>query len=155
LIPSIFFGNLFNSISLVIKVISTVMLFNVFSYTTKNQEITKAVKVFGVPDLLILTVDISIKFVTIIGDVAINILNYLKIRSIGRNKKKRHSIQNILGFLFIKSRNYSEDIYSSMLCRGFNGHYRTRNKKNVMQKIDYVYIAVNALLLTGVFIWRH
>lgn len=156
LLPSILFlGNLVNGLSLIIKVVSTVMFFNIFSYTTKNQDITRTVKIIGIPDLLILTMDISIKFITIIGDVAINIFNSLKIRSIGINKYKTRSMQNIIGFLFIKSKRYSEDLYSSMICRGFSGYYvLRRNKKNITMA-DYLYIIANAFLITGVFIWKH
>lgn len=155
LLPSIFLGNLLNSSSLIIKVVSTVMFFNIFSYTTKNQDITRTVKMLGVPDLLILTVDISIKFITIIGDVAINVFNSLKIRSIGVNKNKIRSMQSIIGFLFIKSKNYSEDIYSSMLCRGFNGQYVFIRKRASITVIDYIYMVANVLLIIGVFVWKH
>ena len=53
LLPSELMGNALNSIIICLKVFSTVTIINIFAYTTKNQDITKSIRVFGVPAFFI------------------------------------------------------------------------------------------------------
>ena len=152
LTPSVLMGNFLNSLIICIKVVSTVMAVNIFAYTTKNQDVTRSIKTLRVPDILILVFDITIKYIVVVGDIAVNMLNSLKIRSIGKNNHKVASLGNIIGFLFIKSKKFSEDIYSSMLCRGFNGEYTIKENSGGFGFYDYIYIVVNTLLIAGVLI---
>ena len=88
-----------------------------------------------------------------VGEVAINMLYSLKSRSVGKNNKKIRSIYNIVGFLFIKSKKFSEDVYASMLCRGFDGTYRINSVHGKLGLNDYLYVLANIMVVTGLFIW--
>jgi cobalt/nickel transport system permease protein len=149
LLPSVMLGNMANSIVICIKVISTVMAVNIFAYTTKTHQITKTVKMLKIPDIFTLIVDMTIKYIVITGDIAVNMLYSLKMRSVGKNRRKITSLSGIIGFLFMKSKRFSEDVHSSMICRGFNGKYVTRDTDSRLGPYDYIYAVLNLLLIIG------
>ena len=149
LLPSAFFGNFANSLIIIIKVVSTVIAINIFAYTTETHQMTKAIKMLRVPDMFILIMDMTIKYIVIVGDIAVNMLHSLKMRSVGKNRRKVTSLSGIIGFLFMRSKKFSEDVHSSMLCRGFNGRYVAKGTNYELCLYDYFYAAANILLIIG------
>lgn len=128
LIPAVIMGNTYSSIMLTAKVLATVMAVNMLSHSTKWHDLTNALKTFYVPDIFILVLDITIKYIVLLGDFSLNMLYALKLRSVGRNKSKYTSISGIAGTLFIKSKEMAEDMYAAMECRGFTGEYKVNRK---------------------------
>lgn len=153
LIPSIIFGNYFNSILLSIKILGTVISINILSYTTKWYHITKSLKLFRVPDLFIFILELTIKYIYTLGGISISMLYALKLRSVGKNNKKYYSLSKTIGSLFLKSKDMSEEVYSAMICRGFTGEYTSYPKLNIC-KIDVIYIMVNVFVILSYFFVR-
>lgn len=142
LIPSMFYGNIYNSLLLFQKLIITVLLMNLLSHNTKWSEISKTLKLLFIPDIFIWIMDISIKYIILLGEHSINLLYALKLRAIGITSNKYSSLTGIMGNLFIKSYKMSEEMFHAMECRGFVGEYSTKvNLK--LKKIDYVYLGLN------------
>ena len=151
LIPSMFYGNIHNSLLLFQKLIITILLMNLLSHNTKWSEISKSLKLLFIPDIFIWIMDITIKYIVLLGEHSINLLNALKLRSIGITYNKYNSLTGIMGNLFIKSYKMSEEMFHAMECRGFVGEYTTKvNLK--LKKMDYVYLAIN-ILLVSLFIY--
>ncbi len=128
LLPSIFMGNINNSILIVIKTLTTITVVNITSSITKWNDITKTLKLFFIPDIFILVFDITIKYIVIFGEFSLNMLYALKLRSIGKNKNKNTSVSGIIGTMFIKSKEMAEEMYGAMECRGFTGEYKLHSK---------------------------
>jgi len=146
LIPSMFYGNIYNSILLFQKLIITIILMNLLSHNTKWSEISQSLKLLFIPDIFIWIMDITIKYIVLLGEHAINLLNALKLRSIGITSNKYKALTGIMGNLFIKSYKMSEEMFHAMECRGFVGEYIIKlNLK--LKKMDYVYLAMNILLV--------
>lgn len=151
LIPSMFYGNISNSLLIFQKLIITIILMNILSHNTKWNEVTKSLKLLFVPDIFIWIMDITIKYIVLLGEHSINLLYALKLRAIGITSNKYKSLTGIIGNLFIKSYRMSEEMFCAMECRGFVGEYTTKvNLKFI--KIDYAYLVIN-LLLVSVFIY--
>ena len=151
LIPSMFYGNIYNSLLLFQKLILTILIMNLLSHNTKWSEISKSLKLLFIPDIFIWIMDITIKYIVLLGEHSINLLFALKLRSIGTTSNKYNSLTGIMGNLFIKSYKMSEEMFHAMECRGFVGEYTTKvNLK--LKKIDYVYLAIN-ILLVSLFIY--
>ena len=146
LIPSMFYGNVYNSLLLFQKIIITIIMMNLLAHNTKWSEISKSLKLFHIPDIFIWIMDITIKYIVLLGEYSIDLLYALRLRSVGKTSSKYDSITGIIGNLFIKSYKMSEEMSQAMECRGFTGEYTTKVNFN-LKKIDYVYIIVNALLL--------
>ncbi|PYG84302.1 cobalt/nickel transport system permease protein [Ruminiclostridium sufflavum DSM 19573] len=146
LLPSAFLGNYYSIFMITPKVFATITAVNILSYSTSWNSITNALKVFFVPDIFILVLDITIKYIFLLGDFSLNMLYSLKLRSVGRNTSKYMSLSGIAGTMFIKSREMAEEMYSAMECRGFTGEYRAA-RKILFSLADIIYIIINILLI--------
>jgi cobalt/nickel transport system permease protein len=145
MLPSILLGNV-NGEILVIKVAAVIALVNILSHTEELYSIIAALKVFKIPDIFIFILDTSIKYIFILGEFSLNMLYALKKRSIGKLKNKYTSLSGIIGNLFLKSGEYSKDMYYAMELRGFDGTYLKSNKKR-LGKNDFIYIIVNVIII--------
>jgi cobalt/nickel transport system permease protein len=146
LMPAVFWGNYYSIIMITPKIFATVMAVNILSYSTPWNSITNALKTFFVPDIFILVLDITIKYIVLLGDFSLNMLYSLKLRSVGKNRNKYNSLSGIAGTMFIKSKEMAEDMYSAMECRGFTGEYQVI-KKIRFTSPDFIYIMINAIII--------
>ncbi|ELC8423031.1 MAG: energy-coupling factor transporter transmembrane protein EcfT [Clostridium perfringens] len=152
LAPSLLLGNSFiNCGKLTLKIFITILIVNIFSYTTKCSEAIKSLKVFAIPDIFIFVFDITIRYIYILGDFSLNMLYSLKLKSVGKNNKKRQSLSKIIGILFLKSNNMGDEMYSAMECRGFNGKFKSRHKVKLNLN-DYIYCAITCLMIGAFFV---
>lgn len=129
LVPSILMGNKNNSSIIVFKVLETVTLVSITSCTTRWNDITRVLKLFFIPDIFIFVLDMTMKYIVILGEFALNMLYSLKLRSIGKNKNKSTALSGIIGTMFLKSKEMAEEVYGAMECRGFTGEYKSNRKE--------------------------
>lgn len=123
LLPAALGGNTYSGIMITSKVFATITAVNILSHSTRWSSITSALKRFFVPDIFILVMDITIKYIVMLGDFMLNMLYALKLRSVGRNRSKYSSLSGIAGTMFIESKEMAENMYNAMECRGFTGEY--------------------------------
>jgi cobalt/nickel transport system permease protein len=142
LLPSVFWGNTYSAIMITSKVFATITAVNILSHSTRWNSITSALKWFFVPDIFIFVLDITIKYIVMLGDFALSMLYALKLRSVGKNRSKYTSLSGIGGSIFIKSKEMAEDMYNAMECRGFTGQYNVFSKFKLSVP-DFMYILVN------------
>ena len=128
LIPSALQGNRYSITMIPAKVFASIMAVNILSYSTRWDHIIASLKRFHFPDMFIFVFDITIKYIVMLGEFALQMLYALKLRSIGKNKSKYGSIAGVGGTLFLKSRAMSEEMYNAMECRGFDGEYHVTDK---------------------------
>ncbi len=146
LLPSLLFGYGNNILMILLKVVFSAAMANILACTTKWQELVRAVKAFHIPDMFIFVLDITIKYIVILSDLSLNMVYALKIKSVGRNKSKNTALTGILGTMFIKSKEFSEDMYSAMECRGFDGSY------NICEKFKFRLMDYMCLFFVIIFI---
>lgn len=142
MLPAFFLGNSYSSVMITSKVFATITAMGLLSYTAKWNAITEALKRFHVPDIFILILDITIKYMYMLGEFSLNMLYALKLRSVGKNNNKYSSMAGIAGTMFLQSKEMAEDMYNAMECRGFSGEYHIYNKSK-LKLMDYLYIAIN------------
>jgi cobalt/nickel transport system permease protein len=95
-----------------------------FNHTTQWNHITTALRKLHVPGIFIFTLDITLKYIVLLGKLIIDILTALKLRSVGKNNKKYQSIGGVMGVTFIRGTEMSREMYEAMRCRGFTDDYR-------------------------------
>lgn len=142
LIPAILMGNIYNSLLILQKVLSTIVLMSILSHTTRWSDINKALKLMFIPDIIIWIMDITIKYIVLLAEYSIDLLFALKLRSVGSSKNKNKFISSIVGNVFLKSYKMSEEMSSAMECRGFVGEYSI-SKNLTFKKYDYIYVIIN------------
>ena len=127
LLPAIFLGSPHSMITISCKVFLSVSCVGILAASTEWNRITEGLGFFRVPDLFIFTLDITLKYIVILGDICLDMLNSLKLRSVGRNRDKKSAISGILGVTFLKSRQMAEEMHGAMTCRGFEGTYHKKH----------------------------
>jgi cobalt/nickel transport system permease protein len=146
MLPAVLWGNSYSCIMITSKVFATITVMGMLSRSTRWSAITAALKSFYVPDIFILVLDITIKYIFLLGDFTLNMLYALRLRSVGKNQSKFMSLAGIAGTMFLESRELAEDMYQAMECRGFTGEYHIHGKSG-LTVIDYLYIVMNIGLI--------
>ena len=85
-------------------------------------------RTFRIPSLFIFTLDITLKYISVLGEICVDILTSVGLRSVGKNPDKAKSFSGVLGITFLKSSEMAEEMYASMCCRGFTGEYQMGKK---------------------------
>jgi ABC-type cobalt transport system, permease component CbiQ and related transporters len=127
LLPAIFLGSPHSMVIISCKVFISVSCVGILAASTGWNRLTEGMGLFRVPDLFIFTLDITLKYIVILGDICLDMLNALKLRSVGRNHDKKSAISGILGVTFLKSRQMAEEMHGAMMCRGFEGTYHKKH----------------------------
>lgn len=146
LLPAVFLGSPHTMLTVSLKVFLSVGLLGLLAATTAWNKITEGLRFFLVPDIMIFTLDITLKFIVILGDICVDMLNALKLRSIGKNHDKSSSISGIIGFAFLKSRHMSDEMCGAMACRGFEGEYH-RGTLRILKPADLMYVLFAAAVV--------
>ena len=146
LLPSVFMGVPRTMLTVSLKVFVSVGLISLLSALVPFNRIISALKVFHLPDMFILILDITLKYIAILGEMCLNVLTSLRLRSVGKNRKKGESMSGVLGVTFLKSREMADEMYAAMICRGFEGEYH-RMQRKAFSKNDIPLILFSALLL--------
>jgi cobalt/nickel transport system permease protein len=151
LLPSVIWGNSPGVVMITAKVVLSVAAVKLLSATTEWGSVTRALKFFFIPDLFILVLDITVRYIVLLGDFSLAMLYALRLRSVGRNRGKAASLSGIAGTLFLKSREMAEDMYAAMACRCFTGSYRIGNARR-LSLVDCIPFAIDGLLLFIFFV---
>lgn len=123
LIPSIFLGSPGSVLTVSIKVFTSVGLVGLLAATTEWNRLTACLAAFHIPGVFIFTLDLTLKYIVILGNISVDLLNAVKLRSVGRNRDKKAAVSGVLGVTFLKSRQMADEMYQAMVCRGFDGEY--------------------------------
>lgn len=134
LFPAYMGGHQVTVIRILLKITVTLLYVATFAATVRWNEITKGLSKAHIPDLFLFTFDLTIAYIVVLGEECVTMLEALKVRSIGRKKRKGKEQANILGITFIKSKKMSEDMYDAMVCRGYSGEYRRTHRKSKENK---------------------
>ena len=110
------------------RVYVSVTLVGILSAGTSWNKLTASMRTFRIPSLFIFTLDITLKYISVLGEICVDILTSVGLRSVGKNPDKAKSFSGVLGITFLKSSEMSEEMYASMCCRGFTGEYQMSKK---------------------------
>ena len=106
-----------------VKTFLTVLAAGIFTGMYAWHRMTAALSWFHVPQLAIFILDTALRYIYLLGSLSRDFLTALQLRSIGRNRQKSKAIAGVVGNLFLKSQEMSQEMYHAMQCRGFTGTY--------------------------------
>lgn len=149
-LPSFFLGYGNNVLMVTVKVLISVTFVNMFAAEFKWNDIVHAFKIFHLPDMFIFITDTTIRYIYILGNFALNLLYALKLRSVGRDRNKSSILPHIMGTMFLKSKDMSEEMYDAMKCRGFTGEYKFYYKFK-FKLSDYILMFCDFIFLLTYF----
>ena len=131
LLPSVFMGNPQTLVNITCRVYVSVTLIGILSAGTSWNKLTRSLRSFHVPSLFIFTLDITLKYISVLGEVCTDILTSVRLRSVGKNPQKADALSGILGITFLKSEEMADEMHQAMYCRGFTGDYPMSPKESL------------------------
>lgn len=149
LLPAMFMGRGADMPALVAKVLLAVLAAALLSATTSWPSMSTALATFRVPDVFVMTLDMTIKYISLLGGLVLDMLHALKLRSVGRDDRKADSLAAIAGTVFLKSKEAASEEYQAMECRCFAGTYRCRAPRSGLGWRDWAFAAANAAMIAA------
>lgn len=129
------------------KLFLTVSSMQLFAFNTSWNDTIRSLRFFKVPHIFIFILHITLKYIFVLGQRSLSLLQAMQLRSVGRNHKKGTSMGALMGTLFLRSQEEAKALYDAMLCRGFTGEYVFVKKKGSIQMADLLAIVVTLVLL--------
>ena len=117
-------SSLANSLRVVLKLLMSVSMLMLFNRTTQWNNITGALRKLKVPGIFVFTLDITLRYIVMMGNFMTEILTALTLRSVGKNNKKYNTTGGALGVTFIRGTEMNQEMYEAMRCRGFTDDYK-------------------------------
>lgn len=123
-----------------------------YSETSTISEMLVALKGLHFPDLVLLQLDITIKYIDVFGKQLMDLLKGIEARSFGGNHRFRIG-SNIWGILYLKAIRYGEELTQAMEARCFVGEYVKSSQsftwKDWLALISLVAVILGQILLGG------
>ena len=73
--------------------------------------------------VFIFTIDISLKYIVLLGRLINDLLTSYLLRAVGKNKQKYTSVGGVMGVVFLRGTEMNRQMYEAMVCRGFTDDY--------------------------------
>ena len=116
-------ARLWNSIRVVAKILISVTLVGIFNRTTQWNHLTAVLRKVHIPGTVIFIIDITFRYIVLLGNLMQELLTAVSLRSVGRNDKKYNSVGGVMGVTFLRGTEMNKEMYEAMQCRGFTDDY--------------------------------
>lgn len=123
MIPALFLGQTKSLLNMTVRVFTCTGLLSIVSVTVRWNRLTEGLRFYRLPSIFIFTLDITLKFISLLGETALETLQALRLRSVGKNREKGRSLGGVLGMTLLHAKELSEELYGAMQLRGFDGEY--------------------------------
>jgi len=135
---------------LLLRVLDSVSLAVLLVLTTQQHIILKVLRVFRVPQLFIMTIGMTWRYIYLLLDIVQN--TFLAIRSrvgyVTSSKTGRRVIGANLGTLWLKSWRLQNQVYDAMISRGYTGEPRVLDEFGA-HAVDFILLAISTIIFTG------
>ena len=129
MLPAVFLGSPGTLLTVTLKVTLSVLLLSLYNERTAWKETTGAMAAFHAPDLFIMTLDTTVRFLVILGRFAGRMLEAVSLRRVGKKTWKNAGTGGILGTTWLKSQQMVRENMEAMTCRCFDGTYQKMGER--------------------------
>lgn len=151
-LPGVVVGQVSGLVYLSVRVFITSALTVSLARTIPWNHLLSGFSTLRCPYAVIHLLNMTVHFISILGQALVELLDALSVRSIGRDSKKMNSAGNILGVVFLRAHRHANEMSDAMMCRGFDGVYRTEKSKHaIFPQVAYT-SAIVALVLGAVYL---
>ncbi|HMK60293.1 MAG TPA: energy-coupling factor transporter transmembrane component T [Dissulfurispiraceae bacterium] len=118
---------------LTLRVLNSLSISFLILYTTPFADIIKALKVFRVPDALLVMISMTYKYIFIFAHIVSDMYLAKKARLVRGSSRKeaREWIAGRIAFVFKKTQIECEEVFKAMTARGFSGEVRIYHHRHV------------------------
>lgn len=145
-LPAVFMGNPGTLLTISMKVMESVLVLSVMNEILSWKEITGAFESLHFPSLFVFVLDLTVRYLVILGSYANALTEAVTLRSVGERSWKDSHIGGILGTTFLKSSQMASANSEAMTCRCFEGTYKIYNKHQFTFQ-DAVYLLIPVFLV--------
>lgn len=138
LLPAVFLGNPGSFGTVTGKVFVSVLVLSLLREVVPWKDMTAALSAFHVPALFVLTLDMTVRFLVLLGQFSNAMLEAIALRRVGKRSWKTAGTGGILGNTFVKSQQMAEQTQEAMACRCWSTdaqRQRHPNKENSAGRI--------------------
>jgi len=136
----------------VVRIATSVSLVVLLSLTTRHSELLKVLRLFGVPQIFVLTVSMCYRYLYLFATMVENIFTAVKSR-VGVVSQQRYG-QKIVAWniatTWNRTTHMSEEVYMAMLSRGYTGEPRLLSEFNAKPK-DWLWLLCAIIICSGLF----
>jgi len=127
--------------------------------TTKFTDMAHSLRHLGAPLILITIISFMYRYIFVLSDEAIRLLRARTARSAKKSGHKNPPVTwqakvagNMIGQLFLRSYEHSDQVYNAMLARGFQGEFLTLTPHK-MKNTDWIalFLALGSILVFQLF----
>jgi len=122
--------------------------------TTKFPDMAHSLRHLGAPLILITIISFMYRYIFVLSDEAVRLIRARTARSAEKHKNKGHSIiwkakitGNMIGQLFLRSYERSDQVFNAMLARGFQGKFLTLTPHKMVYTDWIVFFAALTYIL--------
>ena len=165
LLPSVFMGHPRTMLTVALKVFASASTLALLNESVPWKDITGAFAALHMPDIFILTLDMTVRSIVLLGRLCRSMGEAVSLRSFKgpdtardgrslvrreRDRTRRDAAGGLLGTVFIRSGMLAERTSEAMTCRCFDGTYRLY-KKHKWNIWDAAYVLVLMVLAAAFF----
>lgn len=135
------------AVVLILRVATSVSLAVLLTLTTHWADLLKALRIFLVPRIFILILSMAYRYIFLILGMATDMFTARTSRMVGGSnpREDRSFVASSMATLFGKSHALSEEVYSAMISRGYNGEPLTLHRFRTDVK-DWLWLSSVILL---------
>jgi cobalt/nickel transport system permease protein len=140
------------AILFVVRIATSVSFVVLLSVTTRHTELLKVLRLFGVPQIFVMTVSMCYRYLYLFAVTVENIFTAIKSR-VGRvvhTRKSQHVVAWNIANTWNRANQMNEAVYHAMLSRGYTGEPRLLKQLNTDVK-DWVWLCFSTVFV-GLFL---
>ena len=130
MLPSVFLGHPRTMLTVTMKVTCTVLLLLLANEEMDWKDMTGAFRSLRIPGIFTMTLDMTMRFLVLLGRHANAMLEAISLRTFSelkgrkRDRARYMAAGGVLGTTFLVSQRLATQTYEAMECRGYDGVYR-------------------------------
>ncbi len=140
----------------VTRVATSVSFVVLLSLTTRHFELLRVLRIFKVPQIFVMTAGMCYRYIYLFVEMIEN--TYLAIKSrVGHAvhyKRGQHIVAWNIAYLWTRSYQLNQQVYSAMLSRGYNGEARAMSDFRVRLR-DRLWLVFTVLVALAAFYYNH
>ncbi|SHI32573.1 cobalt ECF transporter T component CbiQ [Parasporobacterium paucivorans] len=141
-------GGVISMLTLVIKGIYTLVATYLLVATTGIEKICYALRLLHIPGIIVTQILLVYRYITLLMGEANAVIEAYSMRAPNQKGVKYKIWGSLIGQLLLRSIDRAENIFDSMLLRGFNGEFYYSDRRRCTQT-DYIYLFLWLGIIVG------
>jgi len=128
-------------LTLIFKGVFAVLASYILIVTTSIERICNSLRIFHVPKIIVSVIFFIYRYIIVLLQETERLINAYELRAPGQKGVNFKAWGSLVGILLLKSIGRAEEVYESMILRGYNGEYYIKSEEmNNIESVFYFFI---------------